>query len=153
MFAAWRRVTSRTSYLGQVTSSHPLGPQNRGSFHRKTSFQVILGLNPSFHHLRSVCLNHHHQFHLLSANFFSPILSPTCSLMTGLAFITLKEILDWPGGLQCGCSLQPALATHLLPHSPEDPRLPSSETQADQSGGDVVEHSLGSGSKSLHCVC
>jgi len=81
--------------------------------------------------------------------------------MTGLAFITLKDILDWPfpwpqwsaWWAAVWYSLQPALATHLLPHSPEDPRLPSSETQADQSGGDVVEHFLGSGSKSLHCIC
>lgn len=46
-------VTSRSL----VTSSCPLGPQNSGSFHRKTSFQVILGLNPSFNHLRSFFLN------------------------------------------------------------------------------------------------
>lgn len=48
--------TGVTSW-SQVTSSCPLGPQNSGSFHRKTSFQVILGLNPSFHHLRSLFLN------------------------------------------------------------------------------------------------
>ena len=50
---------------------------------------TVCGVAKSWTRLQQ--LNHHHQFDLLPANFFSPILSASCSLMTGFSLYCIER--------------------------------------------------------------